>query len=372
MNILTTSNYFPEHPGGIEFVAKNLVERWRTKHRVCWVACDIAEQQHYGMDDDLPIPALNFTEHFLGFPYPLPSPWSIKRLFVEVSNCDLVHMHDCLYATNVILFLAAQYHKKPTVITQHVGPIQYNEAYKNLLQKMAYATIGKWLLKNAAQVIFISERVRTHFEKLLQFKAQTLFIPNGVDRKIFYAASQEERETFQKVLNYPKQGPVLIFVGRFTQKKGLDVVREIASAKPDWNWWLIGGGELDPNLWQLNNVRVIPPMPQNELRKYYTAADLFVLPSTGEGFPLAVQEALACGLPVAVSAETASGLTNAPLIKLNTSNPQDMINTLKALLEDKNALSVQREHASSYAAQWDWDIVAAKYEGIFYSLVHNR
>jgi glycosyltransferase involved in cell wall biosynthesis len=365
MNILISSNYFPEHSGGIELVAKNLVERWRKRHRVRWVACDIPENPHQGIGDDLPVPALNFTEQFLGFPYPLPSPFFIRSLFNEVRNCDLVHIHDCLYAINVILFLAAQQHQKPIVITQHIGPIQYSEAYKIHLQKFAYATIGKWLLKNASQVIFISERVKSHFEKLFHFKTKTLLIPNGVDREIFYPASQKERKTFQTGLNYPQHGPVLMFVGRFTQKKGLNIIHEMAKAKPGWNWWLIGNGELNPSTWQLNNIRVIPPLPQSDLRRYYAAADLLFLPSTGEGFPLAAQEALACGLPVAVSAETASNFTDAPIIKLNIMDLQDMINVIETLLDNENELIIKKTASASYASKWDWNKVAIQYENIF-------
>ena len=48
-------------------------------------------------------------------------------------------------------------------------------------------------------------------------------------------------------------------------------------------------------------VEYLPPRPQAELRALYHAADVLVLPAeVREGFPLVVQEAVACGLPVLV------------------------------------------------------------------------
>jgi glycosyltransferase involved in cell wall biosynthesis len=48
-------------------------------------------------------------------------------------------------------------------------------------------------------------------------------------------------------------------------------------------------------------VRVLGPVTDAELESLYRAADLFALPSTKEGFGLAVLEALAAGLPAVVS-----------------------------------------------------------------------
>ena len=44
-----------------------------------------------------------------------------------------------------------------------------------------------------------------------------------------------------------------------------------------------------------------------ELRELYGSHDLFIMPSYGEGFPLVVQESLACGTPVVISIDTAHG-----------------------------------------------------------------
>lgn len=368
MKILTISNYYPEHPGGIEFVAKNLVDRWRRRQPVRWMACDLKYHSHHSAIDDVPISAINFAEIHLGFPYPIPLPGEIKKIFKEVKKSEIVHLHDCLYAVNLVAFLAAKMYHKPVVLTQHVGLIPYKEIYKIYLQKLAYAIMGRWVLENADQVIFISTRINQFFKDRFKFKKTTLLIPNGVDRKLFYPPKPNERELFRSELKCSNSVPNLVFVGRFTQKKGLNIVREIAKARPNWHWWIIGNGEVDPHNWNLENIEVIPSLPQIELRRYYLAANLFVLPSTGEGFPLAAQEALACGLPVALSTETAFNLIDTPVIELEISDIPGILKKLDDQLKNEEALLRMREAVASYAAQWDWEIVAAQYEDVFLSL----
>jgi glycosyltransferase involved in cell wall biosynthesis len=81
----------------------------------------------------------------------------------------------------------------------------------------------------------------------------------------------------------------------------------MAALRPNWQWCVIGQGPEQPQAWGLPNVRVLSPMPQAELASWYHAADLLILPSEGEGFPLVVQEAMACGLPACITADVASG-----------------------------------------------------------------
>jgi glycosyltransferase involved in cell wall biosynthesis len=99
---------------------------------------------------------------------------------------------------------------------------------------------------------------------------------------------------------------VALFVGRFVEKKGVETLRRAAALRPGVTFAFAGWGVIDPAAWGLSNVRVFSDLAGAALADLYRASDVFVLPSQGEGFPLVVQEALACGLPVVCGAESTS------------------------------------------------------------------
>jgi glycosyltransferase involved in cell wall biosynthesis len=371
MRILTISNYYPSHPGGIEIVAQNLVSRWRTKHEVHWAACEVASHPYAHDFGDIPLPATNFAEQRLGFPYPVPSVKSIFRIFQQVRWSEVVHIHDCLYFANLVAFLACRLYSKPLVVTQHVGQVPYQEIYKNTLQKAAYQTVGRMVLKSANEVVFISNNVKKWFEARMALTHVSL-IQNGIDHRIFFPAKAGERRSIRTKLGLAENGTVLLFIGRFTRKKGLHLIHKIAAARPDHVWLLVGDGEIDTSVWNLPNVKVLPRQPQFALREFYVAADIFVLPSEGEGFPLAVQEALTCGLPAAVSEETASSLPDAPLISLDLDGISNLLGTLDSVLGHADCLRSLSKQSELYAETWDWDLVARRYEEHFGNLLNRQ
>lgn len=133
-----------------------------------------------------------------------------------------------------------------------------------------------------------------------------------------------------------RDSPLLLFVGRFTQKKGLALIREVAAARPEWAWTLVGTpGEIDPAAWGLDNVNVLPPCAQSELRKLYRSANLLALPSVGEGFPLVIA-GMGCGTPVLIGPETAAALPGlkdcVAVAELTTSG---LLRTIEGIVSDR-------------------------------------
>lgn len=309
MRILLVSNYYPEHVGGIETVASSLALGYRKRgHEVRWIAGDIGGARHSGAADDVPVRVWNGIER-LGFPYPLPSPPAVRRVGRHVAWADVVHMHDCLYATNVAAFTASRRRHRPVLLTQHVAKVPYPNPVLRGLQSAAYATLGRAVLSRAEQVVFVSEHVRGWFEPRVRFRRPPLVIENGVDADLFQPPTAHERDSIRAGIGPNGSRPLLLFVGRFVEKKGVRLLRPLIEATQYCDWLLIGrSGDADPAKWNLPNMKLMDPVRPAQLRGYYAAADLLVLPSSGEGFPVVAQEAMACGTPVLLSDVTASGL----------------------------------------------------------------
>ena len=140
-----------------------------------------------------------------------------------------------------------------------------------------------------------------------------------------------------------------------------------------YDWLLIGrAGDEDPSRWQLSNMRVLAPMQPAELRGYYAAADLLVLPSSGEGFPLVVQEAMACGTPAVVSETTVAGLPAVGRVAFTTQLTSEALqSSVKHAAQVAASDPGLRARVASFAGErWRADVMVERYEALLEGLLH--
>jgi glycosyltransferase involved in cell wall biosynthesis len=367
LRIALVTHYFPSHRGGVEVVAGEIAARLARSGaaEITWHASD-TDSPPDGVPGLTCVPACawNFTERRLGLPFPIWGPSALARLARTVRAADVVHLHDFLYLPNVVAWACACLARRPVLVTQHVGMIPYRSQALRALLSLANRVLGRLLLGNAARTAFVSEVVLEYFSGFVRFRAAPLRVANGVDTDLFIPPGAAQRAALRARLGVRDARPLLLFAGRFVEKKGLALLHRLAERMPDVDWLFAGWGPLDPGAWGLAHVRVERNLGREELALRYQAADLLVLPSVGEGFPLVVQEAMACGTPSLVSTETAAGCPEAcdvlpaePLGEGAEERWQARIETLLAGPKEDFRAQV----AAFAAVQWSWDRCARRY-----------
>ena len=162
--------------------------------------------------------------------------------------------------------------------------------------RSVWAWLRRWTYTFEAQIIVQTDRAKECFSPA--FQAKTTVIPNPITPLQFSGTTSPEL-TLDK--------PSIIAMGRFYPQKGFDLLlrafAELKDQYPDWTVTILGDGPLRPNLEALRDAlrledRVHLPGRVKHPHRVLMQADLFVLSSRSEGWPMALAEAMSCGLPV--------------------------------------------------------------------------
>lgn len=121
---------------------------------------------------------------------------------------------------------------------------------------------------------------------------RTGIFPNAVDETKFYTM---DRLVCRKELGFPEDAFIVAYTGTFSANKGVDRLSEALRACENVYSVFMGQGALEPDC---DRILFKGRVPNDQVAKFLNAADVFVLPTRGEGCCNAIVEALSCGLPV--------------------------------------------------------------------------
>lgn len=222
--------------------------------------------------------------------------------------------------------------------------------------------------KNAAHIVANSEGLRILADKTaLRYGKKVTMIPNGVDRELFSTRSESASSNTTKIL----------FVGRLTEQKGvtyiIDAVNEILKKRNDLKGSLvcsiIGDGPLRGVLEEKvkglglgDSIIFHGWVPREKLPTFYQNADVFVLPSSDEGMPNVVLEAMASGLPIITtfvpgSEELVVGGENGMLVKDRTELTPAMLD----FLDNREKWQAMGRASLERSKKFDWVKIAGEY-----------
>ena len=164
-------------------------------------------------------------------------------------------------------------------------------------------------VRQAGAVIAISHQVADEAMALYDIPERRIrLIMNGFDASIFKPMDLDRSDVLRSFGIDDLPEAVILFVGKLTHFKGVDVLLEAAAvyegALADSLTLIIGDGELRDQLQaqaaslQLDHVHFLGQHSQPEIARLLNVADVSVVPSRVEPFGLVAVEALACGTPV--------------------------------------------------------------------------
>ena len=216
--------------------------------------------------------------------------YRVKCLRREIKALDADVVISFVDKTNVLVLLATFGLGPRVVVSERIDPLRHRIGW-------TWQGLRRLLYIRASAVVVQSHRVVGWAQTFLP-RGLVYSIPNPVE----VAPPGKKKDHYAL-----PAGRSIVAMGRLTRQKGYDLLLRAfavcAPKHPEWCLVIFGEGEerhqlgtLAKQLGIANRV-ILPGLAENPtvvLRK----ADLFVLSSRFEGFPNALLEAMACGLPV--------------------------------------------------------------------------
>jgi len=208
----------------------------------------------------------------------------------------------------------------------------------------------------------------------------SVIIPSGVDLRRFQPP--DGKAGARKSLDIPTDAPVLATVAALEERKGvhrvLMALPQVIQDFPGLVYLVAGDGPEKGRLTEQTralgleeHVRFLgavgDPLP------VYHAADVFMFLSKGEASPLALLEAMSCGLPVIAAREPPLDELVAPMgtIFIDRSDLVEISRAILELLAEPQSRSVMGQNNRSHAeARFGWDRIAELYLDLFDDELH--
>ena len=360
-------HYYPPHSGGVEIVAWNLARRLAERHEVTIVTS--ASNGTHGVTDEDGIvvhrvPSVHATERF-GIPYPMPIGPGFNAARRALATVDVLHAHGSLYLGTLEAARVARRRRVPLVITEHVGFIRYSRRAVNVVEALAWSTIGNRVMSATSAVATINSRIHGWLEARYP-ESNLRFIANGVDTVKFRRRPDGERAAARRSLGLPEGVPLVLFVGRDSEKKNFDAVLNVPR---DHFHLVVCGARRDLRAERVTDLGIVP---YDRMPDLFASVDAMALASTGEGFPLVVQEAMASGVPVALLWDPGYTASLDRTVVASCDSTAELAETLTRVASDADLRARLSAAGRAWAEQrWSWDATTRSYEQLYADVTTN-
>jgi glycosyltransferase involved in cell wall biosynthesis len=243
--------------------------------------------------------------------------WSLvaPQIWSEVRSgrYDVLWLHGHNYAANLLALAAARVSGIPVMMRgeTHLGLARFG--LKGILRR----PLLQILYSQCDRLLAIGTANKAFYQAMGVVEDKIFCVPYSVDNARFIKLSSltsDKRREVRKQYDLPLDRPCILYAAKFSRRKRpldlLNAARRLQTqTRYPFTIVMVGSGDLEADLRSfciehgLNNVVFPGFVNQSALPALYGACDVFVLPSEGEPWGLAVNEAMCAGLPIVVSRE---------------------------------------------------------------------
>ena len=286
---------------------------------------------------------------------------------------DLGHIHGCHHALGAFASRNLRRAGVPYVLTPH-GTAPYLE-HRRTAKRLFDWTIGRGVVSGAARVVAVSQAERRQLLDLAIPESKISVVPNALDMSEFDGVP---RGDFRRRFSIPEGERIVLFLGKLTAQKRLDVVvRAFAALAHPRVRLVIAGNDMGygrtlaaliSQAGIADRTTVTGLLPGRERAAALADADVVVYPSQGEVFGLVPVEALLCGTPVIVSNDSGCGEVIADLGGGLLVPPGDhgaLASAITRVLDDRPGWTTAAADARVRARRYSSEQVSAALEALY-------
>lgn len=207
-------------------------------------------------------------------------------------------------------------------------------------------------------------------------KERIFLIENGIDTTMYKPTSSSEKLQAKILLGLNQNIPTVLFVGSGFERKGAFQLVEAMQKLPEFQAIIVGH---DKKLNALNELaislnlsdRVLITGPQNDVKPYLSASDIFCLPSLYDSLPNALLEAMSCGLPSVITKDVgiSEKIKEAKAGLISSRNPNDIAKAIKAIWINYDELS---KSALALSKQFDINLATQKWVNLYKEIIKKK
>ena len=248
-------------------------------------------------------PSINLP--FLSSEWPIPlNPFIFIKLIKVFLKNDIIHSWVPFYINNTLISIMKRlfFRNKRYILTMDTFPALSFKTGKitDLLFKIYYKTIGRLTFSAADKIVIYTKSMKHLAIEAGIPRNKIIVIPTGIDVKM-----KKREKNIREEFNIALDEKIILFVGLFVPRKGIDLILKVAEKLKDYKvrFILVGDGPMKGQCQKFieeNHLqsKIIFTGYRRDVHNFYHDCDLFFFPSRGEGLPGVIMESMVYGVAV--------------------------------------------------------------------------